>query len=444
MCDTFVATPKFTKTGNIIFGKNSDREPNEAQALIRIPERRPKERMLRTTYIEIPQVKHTYEVMLSKPFQMWGAEMGANAHGLVIGNEAVFTKIKIPNENTGLTGMDMLRLALERCKTAGDALRLITELLEQYGQNACGGYENRKFFYHNSFIIADKDDAWVLETAGKHWAAVKAEGFRSISNGLTIEGDFDLKSPDLIDFAKRQGWIKKGGDFSFRKAYSDRFYTYFSACKFRQALSTTLGGALNKTLTAESAMQILRSHGGTDHTNFDPARSGMKALCVHAAGIRTPSQTTGSLVAELRRGKPSTYWFTGTAAPCLSLFKPFFIPGKNFTAGDVEEPGAQADGSLWWRHEHLHRRVLPAYAGLTAGFLSERDRLQQDFLSEEQALMRKGSAALDKFSQACVARGDHHLAESAQKLLQLKPNKKFHPLYAHYWRQANKKVNIVV
>ena len=111
MCDTFIALPNFTKNGSMIFGKNSDREPNEAQDIVHIQKRKPKEKTLKCTYIAIPQVAETHEIILSKPFWMWGAEMGANEYGLVIGNEAVFTKIKFKKTNQGLTGMDLLRLA---------------------------------------------------------------------------------------------------------------------------------------------------------------------------------------------------------------------------------------------------------------------------------------------------------------------------------------------
>ena len=100
MCDTFVAMPSVTHDGSVIFGKNSDREPNEAQVLEYHPAAEYSNgKSLKCTYLEIPQVMKTNPVLISRPFWMWGAEIGANDKGVVIGNEAVFTKMPTGKED---------------------------------------------------------------------------------------------------------------------------------------------------------------------------------------------------------------------------------------------------------------------------------------------------------------------------------------------------------
>ena len=197
MCDTMVAIGNSTADGAVLFAKNSDREPNEAHELLFVPAaRHVLGDEVRCTYISIPQIEETYAVLLAKPFWIWGAEMGANEHGVTIGNEAVFSKVAY-DKDPGLIGMDFLRLALERCKTAESALRTLIRLLEVYGQGGNCGFAH-KLYYHNSFIVADGTEAWVLETAGRQWAAQKVRDVRSISNALSIDDDWDMASPDLI------------------------------------------------------------------------------------------------------------------------------------------------------------------------------------------------------------------------------------------------------
>jgi dipeptidase len=64
--------------------------------------------------------------------------------------------------------MDLIRLALERADTARGALDVITDLLATHGQGGVCDLYYPKANYHNSFIIADPDAAWVLETADRY------------------------------------------------------------------------------------------------------------------------------------------------------------------------------------------------------------------------------------------------------------------------------------
>ncbi len=335
MCDTMVALGNATADGRVLFAKNSDRQPNECHIIIRVPRKKYSEgTKLRCTYIEIDQVEETYEVILLKPYWIWGAEMGCNEYGLNIGNEAVFTKE--PNGKDSLIGMDMLRIALERCKTSIEAVHLIVNLLERYGQGGNCGYE-KPFTYHNSFLIADRNSAWVLETAGEYWAALQVNDVYSISNRLSIGNQFDMAHPQLITHAIEKGWCKSKDDFNFSKCYSNPLITHFSGSLERQSCSNDILKENKGTITVQTMMNILRSH--TPRFDMKPyCRSSVSSVCMHA-GFLFGDQTTGSYIASL--GEPiDTYWVTGSSAPCLSLFKPLWmIDDENMTFGEgnIEE-----------------------------------------------------------------------------------------------------------
>lgn len=367
MCDTIVAVPPATADGAVWFGKNSDREPGEAQL---VEQRSAKTysapAKLRCTHLEIPQAQHTFEVVLSRPFWMWGAEMGANEHGVAIGNEAVFTKL--PYAKTGLTGMDLLRLALERTSSAREALQLITELIAEHGQGGGCGYRNVKFRYHNSFLIADPQEAWVLETADKYWVAEKVKGLRTISNVLTIGKEFDLIAPGTYEFARSQGWCQSSSDFDFARCYGDAKEIHKRGGEERRAC--TLG---QLSINANGAglaefMAALRDHNGL--TPKQGTRPQMP--CLHASWWpRRGAQTTGSMVSRLQ-ANGSQHYLTGTSSPCLSVYKPVRL-GQENALGDTEK--------LFWQHERLHRLVIGDYARRRAVFEEARVTLQSDVFS---------------------------------------------------------------
>ena len=364
MCDTVARVAP----GRVLFAKNSDRDPNEAQVLDWQPRRThgPGARV-RCTWIEIDQAPATNAVLLSRPFWMWGAEMGANEQGVVIGNQAVFTSE--PYAKAGLTGMDLLRLALERADTAERAMAVICDLLAQHGQGGGCGHEKRSFTYHNSFLAADARGAYVLETAGRHTAVERvAAGARSISNGLTIE-----------PFASRFG---------------DALRTKAAGARERQPRTQALAAAADG--PADLA-RLLRDHGaGHEMPQYRTLNGGLCAPCVHAGGWVVNSQTTASWIAELTPDG-ARHWVTGTASPCASLFKPVRVT-EPLALGPA--PTDRADGaSLWWRGEALARRVLRDPERLLPLFAKERDELEAAWFAAPPA------------PAAAFAEGDRRLAE---------------------------------
>ncbi|MGH9762693.1 MAG: C69 family dipeptidase, partial [Blastocatellia bacterium] len=299
--------------------------------------------------------------------------MGANERGVAIGNEAVFTRL--PYAKTGLTGLDLLRLALERGATAREALEIILDLIRRHGQGGGCGYRNRSFRYHNSFIIADAQESWVLETAGPYWAGERVRGLRTISNALSIGNNFDLISEDAYPFAKAQGWCKSVEDFDFARCFADPRYTRLSGGRIRSAC--TLGALRGRGSNLEGFLSGLR-----DHAGFDPADGWvMKMPCAHSSWrpARRAGQTTGSMIASLGPESP-TLWFTGTSSPCLGVFKPARFGSEILSTGPAPGEGYDPQ-SLFWRHEGLHRLVLQKYEARKELFDADRQDLERRALA---------------------------------------------------------------
>jgi secernin len=372
MCDTVA----IVSAGRVLFAKNSDREPNEAQVLEWHPAQDHREgAMLRCTHIDIPQAAHTHAILISRPFWMWGAEMGTNEHGVAIGNEAVFTNQ--PCAKSGLTGMDLLRLALERAASARQGVDVITELLGRHGQGGGCGLHHRAFTYHNSFIVADPREAFVLETAGRHWAVEEVRGVRSISNGLTIP--------------------------AFRDKYASRLHEAVAACRLRQARTAQLAA---KSRDAAGLMAALRDYAGAEAPRYRLLNGGMGAPCMHAGGVVANAQTVASWVSELS-ADGNRHWVTATSIPFLSIFKEVDV----HTPVDLGPlPGGTADrASLWWKHERVVRPLVAAWGEDTLAFAGQCLELETHWLRaglRGQECFTQHHALLDTWSQQPTARCD--------------------------------------
>ncbi|MCO5247421.1 MAG: carcinine hydrolase/isopenicillin-N N-acyltransferase family protein [Chitinophagales bacterium] len=427
MCDTFICSPELSATKNWIFGKNSDREPNEIQILRQYPSYEIPTKKQQCSYIEVEHVEKTFATILSQPFQMWGAEMGINEKGVTIGNEAVFTKIKLAKNNQGLSGMDMLRLALESCATAKDALYKIIKLNDQYGQDGDGGYQSQ-FFYHNSFIIADAKEAYVLETAGVFWAVEKVKDFRAISNGLSIGSDFFDIHPEAIDYAKKKRWIKENETFHFAKAFSSFWMPKLANCEQRKGCATA---QKKKDFSISDAFEILRSH---STQNFTPDQGKTSDICMHASGVFCPSQTTSSMVVEIRNHLNSTIWTTESSAACLSIFVPYYFGVTTLTNTSFET------NQHWMRWEKWHRKAIHNYQNAQREISSARKNTEANWIKKDAAFILKNDMQLLKnLNEEALKTSDAIL----EKMMQIPEQKHSSWLYRMMWQRKQSKFKTI-
>jgi dipeptidase len=454
MCDTLVALRNSTSDGSVILAKNSDREPNEGHGLLFSPRKKhDAQEKVKCTYMEIPQVEETYAVVLSAPHWMFGCEMGANEYGVAIGNEAVFTKE--PERDAGLLGMDLMRLALERSRTATEALEVVVSLLETYGQGGVCGFEDKRMKYHNSYLIADLEDAWVLETADKFWIAERVKDARTISNCLTIGSKYDRIHPELISHAIKKHYCSSESDFNFRKCFTagalDKRTWGGKGFQRHTYTTKTLKDHMGK-IDPALMMNTLRTHNLTGRPAeelWNPSKGGMNSICIHAKPITVPTQTTssyvGHLLPELR-----THWFTGTAAPCTSLFKPVFVETGLPDLGPM--PGGTYDGqSLWWIHERLHRIILADYASRINIIHETQNSFESKYLARvaETVLGIKSgrvsnnrSHTLRRINEEAFTEAKQLVSESLTKIERLPIQQRPGLLYRRYWDRVSARAGL--
>lgn len=340
-CDTLVLTSKITANKQNTLCKNSDRPLGEAQPLC---------------FYERSEGK--YAVLGSRPYWMDGFEMGANEKGLFIGNEAEGSRMPKETEE-GITGMAMLRTALEKAAAAREAIDVIADLLKEHGQNA-NAHPTMDRRYENTFILCDQEEAWVMETAGREWAAKKVEDFAAVSNCYQITDDYDLCSEGMEQLVTENRWLRPGEKVNFAKAFTapaDRQRNSVARMRRMQKLVT-------EKMTVKDMQKIFRDHfeGELNEPRFGSCYGNFVTICMHAlTGGIDSSQTAASMIMSYdERWKFKFLWAAGL--PCLSVYiplywvdpekKPMKVPDCMSLGGEKYDPA-----SLWWTMEHLSALV---------------------------------------------------------------------------------------
>lgn len=374
MCDTFAALPSVTRDKNVLFAKSADCEVNEANAIVRIPgKKHVKGEAVRVTHLVIPQAEETYEVFLTKAFWTYGCEIGINEYGLAMGEEAVFTT-EMAEEKDGLIGPDLMRIGLERARDCQEAIEIMTGLLEQYGQGGSAELKGNSHF-DSSFLMSDTREAYILETAGRKWAARKIEDFDSISNMLAISTNWTRCS---VDPGTR--------DTDWARTFALPEVPPTLGSPDRQCVTYDMLKEAAGQISAATLFNIMRHH----NEGYHPATADAhRNICIHAGPQENRWwQADGVMVTDVGE-HGILIWVTGTSGNCVSIFKPVFmgidLPDIGPTPGEHFDPR-----SLWWKHELLHRRAMADFDRLVPEIRKDFDVLENEFLCESESV-RKGT-----------------------------------------------------
>ncbi len=349
MCDSLVALGAETPGGFTLFGKNSDRKDGECQPFLQFPAAAyPPGAKLRCTHIEIPQVAETYRVMGHSPWWVWGFEHGVNEHQVAIGNQTVFSKEPV-EETPGLIGMDLVRVGLERGRNARESLEVIAMLLETHGQGG-PALEPGGAGYHNSFLLADPQESWMLETSGRHWAARKTSR-DAMSNHMALGEDWEIASRDLETFARAEGfWSEADQRIDVARAYRNP-HVPGRISEGRLRRSRELLSRYSGQMDVAKMKSILRDHLGDAAwvPGPTPDDEAFFTLCAHSAPVHT---TTASLVTALYNHGPIWVNWISFGTPCTGIFLPIYMDGvipPVLAQGDSEK----REDSAWWTFKAL-------------------------------------------------------------------------------------------
>ena len=176
---------------------------------------------------EIEQVPHTYKTIGNM-----------NEHQLIIAETTFGGRHGLNNPDAIMDYGSLIYITLQRARTAREAIRLMDELTQKYGYYSEG----------ESFSIADKEEAWIMEMVGKGaekgsvWVARRIpDGYISGHANQSRITTFPLNDPenclyskDVISFARKMGWFDgKDEEFSFRDAYCPLDFGGLRGCEAR-------------------------------------------------------------------------------------------------------------------------------------------------------------------------------------------------------------------
>lgn len=409
-------------------------------------------------YGEIPEAAETYNVIGN--INEWQVTIGETTYG---GREEMV-------DSTGIMDYgSLIYVALQRSKTAREAIKVMTTLANTYGYNSGG----------ETFTICDPNEAWIMEMMGKGagskgavWVALRIpdDAICAHANQSRI-GKFNMKdkknvmyAKDVVSFARSKGWFKgKDADFSWKMAYAKPDFSGRRFCDARAwamlnhfyDMSPYLDWALgknpdaqdmplwvvpNKKVSVQDVENVMRDHyegtplsvadgsdigGGIWEMPYRPTPLMYKVDGKQYFNERPVStQQSGFVfVSQMRSWLPreigGVFWFANDDAN-MAAFTPVYC-SMTERPECYNTPGADAlhfsKKNAYWVCNMTSNMVYPRYSLMFPTLKEVRDSLDNSYFAAQAGVEKKAQELYAQNPQAAVKYLNDYSVDKAQQML---------------------------
>ena len=409
-------------------------------------------------YGEIPEAAETYNVIGN--INEWQVTIGETTYG---GREEMV-------DSTGIMDYgSLIYVALQRSKTAREAIKVMTTLANTYGYNSGG----------ETFTICDPNEAWIMEMMGKGagskgavWVALRIpdDAICAHANQSRI-GKFNMKdkknvmyAKDVVSFARSKGWFKgKDADFSWKMAYAKPDFSGRRFCDARAwamlnhfyDMSPYLDWALgknpdaqdmplwvvpNKKVSVQDVENVMRDHyegtplsvadgsdigGGIWEMPYRPTPLMYKVDGKQYFNERPVStQQSGFVfVSQMRSWLPreigGVFWFANDDAN-MAAFTPVYC-SMTERPECYNTPGVDAvhfsKKNAYWVCNMTSNMVYPRYSLMFPTLKEVRDSLDNSYFATQAGVEKKAQELYAQNPQAAVKYLNDYSVEKAQQML---------------------------
>ena len=464
-CSNFIVGKKASVDGSVMCSYSAD-DYGMFQYLCHYPAAKHAKGEMRKIYDwdsnkyhgEIPEAAETYNVIGN--INEWQVTIGETTYG---GREEMV-------DSTGIMDYgSLIYVALQRSKTAREAIKVMTTLANTYGYNSEG----------ETFTICDPNEAWIMEMMGKGagskgavWVALRIpdDAICAHANQSRI-GKFNMKdkknvmyAKDVVSFARRKGWFQgKDADFSWKMAYAKPDFSGRRFCDARAwamlnhfyDMSPYLDWALgknpnaqdmplwvvpNKKVSVKDVENVMRDHyegtplsvadgsdigGGIWEMPYRPTPLMYKVDGKQYFNERPVStQQSGFVfVSQMRSWLPreigGVFWFANDDAN-MAAFTPVYC-SMTERPECYNTPGVDAvhfsKKNAYWVCNMTSNMVYPRYSLMFPTLKEVRDSLDNSYFAAQAGVEKKAQELYAQNPQAAVKYLNDYSVEKAQQML---------------------------